>query len=140
MRKIIYTRPDGGLSVVSPVINTLGEREDFTEAQAEQRAWDALPSDAINPQFVDASAIPADRTFRGAWTHGGDKVAVDMGKAREIQAQRLADTAHADALAAQKQAARDAVDMTAINAAATPQDLIKLSADVVAGATVKTGA
>ncbi len=93
MRKIIYSRPDGGLSVVHPIINSVGEAEGFTEAQAEQRAWDKLPKDAFNPQFVEADVIPANRTFREAWVHGGDVVTVDIAKAKGICKYKLKDPA-----------------------------------------------
>lgn len=88
MRKIVYTRPDGGLSVVHPVRNTRGETL-TTDAQIEQRAWDKLPAEAINPRWADAAEIPADRSLRNAWKDAGDKVAHDMGKAREITKARL---------------------------------------------------
>jgi len=68
MRKIIFTRPDGGLSVVHPSRNTIGETL-TTDAEIEQRAWNKLPTDAINPKFVNASDIPTDRTFRDAWEY-----------------------------------------------------------------------
>lgn len=87
MRKIIFTRQDGGLSVVVPVINTHPAREDITEEQAEQRAWGDLPEDAINPRFVDS--VPEDRSFRNAWTDDGKAVAVDMDKAVEIHKDNL---------------------------------------------------
>jgi hypothetical protein len=88
MKKIIYTRPDGGLSVVHPVRNTLGETL-TTDAEIEQRAWDKLPADAINPQFVEAAEIPTDRTFRNAWKAEAGNVAVDMGKAKDLTKDRL---------------------------------------------------
>jgi hypothetical protein len=80
MRKIIYTRPDGCVSVVTPVINTYPVRESITEAQAEQRAFDKLPADAINPQFVEASAIP-DRSTRKFWKLENGAITVDTAKA-----------------------------------------------------------
>lgn len=89
MRKIIYTRPDGGMSFVTPIINTLPTVESITDEQAEQRAWNRLPAYAINPQFVPPTAIPSDRTFRDAWTAMGSSVAVDMIKAREIHKHTL---------------------------------------------------
>lgn len=88
MRKIVYTRPDGGLSVVHPVRNTLGETLTI-DAEIEQRAWDRLPDDAINPQYVDADTIPTDRTFRNAWKAEAGNVAVDMGKAKDLTKDRL---------------------------------------------------
>lgn len=144
MRKIIYTRPDGGLSVMHPVMNTRGEAADFTEADAEQRAWDRLPLDAINPRFVDEGEIPTDRTFRNAWTHGGDKIDIDMAKAVEIQKGKLRelraplfiqnDIAIQDALVsgdkgalsvavARRDSLRDVTVDPAIAAATTPDEL-----------------
>lgn len=84
MRKIIFTRPDGGVTVVYPVINITEISAGFTEADAEQRAWDKLPVDAINPVFVDESAIPTDRTFRNAWEHSGNSVTQNITKAKTI--------------------------------------------------------
>ena len=88
MRKIIFTRPDGGVSVMHPVRNTIGETL-TTDAEIEQRAWDALPKDAINPVFVDESAIPEDRTFRDSWEHGGNSVIVNINKAKSLTKDRL---------------------------------------------------
>ena len=68
MRKILFTNTDGSLSVVHPTRNTIGETL-TTDAEIEQRAWDKLPVDAINPVFVDESVIPTDRTFRNAWEY-----------------------------------------------------------------------
>lgn len=83
MRKILFTNIDGSLSVVHPVCNTIGETL-TTDAEIEQRAWDKLPVDAINPVFVDESVIPTDRTFRNAWEHGGDSVIQNITKAKTI--------------------------------------------------------
>ena len=83
MRKIIFTNTDGGLSVVHPVRNTIGETL-TTDAEIEQRAWDKLPVDAISPMFVDESAIPTDRTFRNAWEHNGDSITQNITKAKSI--------------------------------------------------------
>ena len=68
MRKIVYTNSSGILCVVHPVRNTIGETL-TTDAEIEQRAWNKLPTDAINPKFVNASDIPTDRTFRNAWEY-----------------------------------------------------------------------
>lgn len=146
MRKIIFTRPDGGLSVVHPVINTLGEAADFTEAKAEQRAWDKLPKDAINPRWADAVEIPADRTFRDAWNDTGI-VSVNMPKAREIhkdwlrklrkpllseldvayqRADEIGDVAEKRRIAAEKQVLRDITAHPGIEAAQTPDELISV--------------
>ena len=65
MRKIAYTQKDGSLAVVYPVRNTHPQVEDLTDAEVEQRAFDRLPKDAINPQFVEF--IPSDKTLRHLW-------------------------------------------------------------------------
>lgn len=124
MKKIIYTRPDGGLFVVNPVRNTVGETLK-TDAEIEQRAWDCLPADAINPQFVDASEIPADRTFRNAWIANSGKVDHDIAKCKSIahekrRARRAEEFAPLDVMAtipskaaqaeSQRQAIRDKYD------------------------------
>jgi len=83
MRKILFTNTDGSVSVIHPVRNTIGETL-TTDAEIEQRAWDKLPVDAINPVFVDESAIPTDRTFRNAWEHSGNSVTQNITKAKTI--------------------------------------------------------
>jgi len=83
MRKILFTNTDGSLSVVHPVCNTIGETL-TTDVEIEQRAWDKLPVDAINPVFVDESVIPTDRTFRNAWEHGGNSITQNITKAKNI--------------------------------------------------------
>ena len=81
MKKIIYTNSDGSLAVVHPIRNTIGETLTM-DAEIEQRAWDALPKDAINPVFVDESVILEDRTFRDSWEHGGNSIIVNIEKAK----------------------------------------------------------
>jgi len=146
MRKIVYTRSDGGLSVVTPVINTQGEASDFTEAQAEQRAWNKLPDDAINPRWADPTEIPSSREFRNAWEDVGT-VQVNMPKAREIhkdwlrklrkpllseldvayqRADEIGDVAEKQRIAAEKQVLRDITAHPGIEAAQTPDELISV--------------
>lgn len=90
MRRIIYTRPDGGVSVVSPApaAQFLSETED--EFLARIQAKD-VPSDAINPQIVDESAIPVDRTFRNALRQNGALLVHDLPVCRNIQERRIED-------------------------------------------------
>lgn len=143
MRKISYTRPDGGLSVVHPVRNTVGEKL-TTDAEIEQRSWDKLPADAINPQWINESAVPTDRTFRNAWKANAGGIDVDMLKARELHRHKLrelrkpkmealdtaymradetGDTTEKTRIAALKQALRDVTADLAIDAARTPDKL-----------------
>ena len=140
MKRILFTRPDGGLSVVTPVINT---RENITEDAALERAVKKLPSDAVNVRVVDASEIPTDRSFRNAWEDSG-KIDVNMPKAREIHKERLrqirapllakldveyqradeqGDAALKAQIATKKQALRDVSKHSAIAAAKTPDEL-----------------
>jgi hypothetical protein len=139
MKKIIFTCPDGGVLVVHPLRNTIGETL-TTDAEIEQRAWDKLPADAINPMFVDESAIPTDRTFRNAWEHGGDSVTQNIikvkviahDKRREARSAEFAPldikaTIPSEATAAEiaRQAVRDkyAAMQTAIDAATTTDQI-----------------
>lgn len=152
MRKIIYTRPDGGLSVVTPIINThalvdgklVPQPEDISEEQAIQRALAKLPADAVGVQVIDASLVPTDRTFRNAWKAGTGCIEHDMAKCRELHRNKLRemrkpklealdveymkaleknDQVAIAAIVAKKQALRDAPADPAIEAAATPETL-----------------
>lgn len=102
------------------------------------------PLQAINPQVVDLDVIPADRTFRNAWEHGGDKVAVNMDRARTIHLDRIREVRNAALVAldvetmkavgkgdpevlgtveAQKQALRDIPQVLDLTVAQTPDEL-----------------
>lgn len=94
MRVIIFTHPDGKISVRYPVRNTVGETL-ATDAEIEQRAFNKLPANAINVQWVDLSSIPADDTFRDAWFQNGARIEHDMQKCRKI-ASRLSKIAESD--------------------------------------------
>lgn len=75
---IIYTRPDGGISVVT-----------YTP-EKEQEAFNALPSDAINPRITnDPAELPTDRIFRNAWVDTGKKIDHDISKCQAITKERL---------------------------------------------------
>jgi|TARA_R100000329_G_scaffold24792_2_gene23469 hypothetical protein len=58
--RFIYTRDDGGLSIVCPADNC-----DLTLDQIKAKD---CPSDKT-VYTVDKSAIPTDRSFRDAWTY-----------------------------------------------------------------------
>lgn len=75
MKKIMYTRFDGGVSIITPAnqlvlaeqipeIGTLTEAEflDYVIAKS-------VPQDATNVHVIDDTVIPSDRTFRDAWIH-----------------------------------------------------------------------
>jgi hypothetical protein len=147
MRKIVFSRPDGGITVVHPVRNS--NETTLLDAEIEQRSWDKLPLDAINPQFVNEEKIPKDRTFRDAWKHD---LSVDMPKAVEIHKTKLRDlrapklvmldvefmraVESGDAkkqkdIADKKQALRDVTDDPRIAAAKTPDELKSVMPDAL---------
>jgi hypothetical protein len=132
MKRIAYTRPDGGVSVVIPAN---GQNIDYILAKD-------IPADATNITVIDA--VPTDRAFRDAWTFDGRSFGHDMVKAREIHRDRLRvqrapllvalDVAYARAdeagdvaakaeIAARKQSLRDVTATPAIDAAQTVDDL-----------------
>ena len=139
IRKIIYSRPDGGLSVVQPIRNTRGEPEGITDAEIEQRAFDKLPADAIDPHFVSEAEVPTDRSYRDSWeADGATKIKHNMPKARDIhrdkmravrlpklaaldidyqRADETGDTARKTEITSQKQALRDVTAVPEIEAA-----------------------
>lgn len=144
MKRIIFTRANGVLSVMTPAINTHPERENITEDEAVARALAKMPADAVGVQVVDESAIPTDRTFRNAWVASGATVVHDMVKARNIHRDALralrkaklealdiayqradedGNVAAKAAIAAKKRALRDVTSDPAIEAAATPEAL-----------------
>lgn len=75
MSKIIYTNPEGGVSVVHPTgevpINELPAKLGLTDYE-----------------IVDDDVIPTDRTFRNAWVKSGATVAEDLPKCKEIAHER----------------------------------------------------
>ena len=139
IRKIIYSRPDGGLSVVQPNRNTRGEPDGITDAEIEQRAFDKLPADAIDPHFVSEAEVPTDRSYRDSWeADGATKIKHNMPKARDIhrdkmravrlpklaaldidyqRADETGDTARKTEITSQKQALRDVTAVPEIEAA-----------------------
>lgn len=148
MRRIMYTRPDGGLSIVIPVVS-LDDPEDFSEDDAFDRTLSKdVPPDAQNVVVVDASEIPLDRTYRNAWVHRDGAIAHDMTKAADIHRSMLRGK-RAPLLAAldvdfmrafesgdmpaiadigrRKQALRDITRHPDIDAAKTPDDLKKIT-------------
>ena len=136
-RRIIYTRPDGGVSIIVP-----------TPGVSDAELFKAVPADAINPTATVAEDVPTDRTFRNAWKAAGRKCEVGVPKAKEIaherrRAARAAEFAPLDveatipAKAAQAEAARQAIRdkyagmQSAIDAATTVEELKAAAAGVL---------
>jgi hypothetical protein len=150
--KIVYTRPDGGLSIVTAapkedIERALGPLTD--EAYRAHVLERSIPEDARDVRVMPDDWQPqADRSFRDAWHLDGRNVGVDMAKARDIhrdrlrrdRAERLAHLdieamraieagGDAEAVAAEKQKLRDAPAHPAIEAVQTPEGLKALTLD-----------
>lgn len=142
---LIFTRTDGGLTVVVPCISE-NDPVGFTEAQAVARALsESVPLSAkTNARVIENSDVPSDRTFRDAWKDSGSNIDVDMPKAREIwrekmrlarkpklealdveyqKADEIGDQERKKLIAGLKKLLRDLTDLPAIEAAQTPEEL-----------------
>lgn len=135
MKKIVYTRYDGGISIVSLAADT---------DAALVRALAKIPVDSLNPTVVEDTIIPTDRTFRNAWKAGIGVIEYDMPKCRDIWRNRMrvarapklavldaeylraderGDTAEKQRIAAEKKKLRDVTIDPRIEAAQTPEVL-----------------
>lgn len=83
-KRIVYTRPDGGLSIIAPTPDFVKGCKSLRAALAIIRAKD-VPKDAVNVMVCDAADLPQDRTYRDAWCCQDSKnIEIDMPKARDI--------------------------------------------------------
>jgi len=76
MERLIYSNPDGGVSVVIPAHDFGGSMNDLALSLN-------LPEDTAFA-VVDETDIPADRTFRGAWRLGDHGINQDIEAAKDI--------------------------------------------------------
>lgn len=89
----MYTRPDGGVSIVTPVdkaqieinLNRQLTDEEY-EAHVRERS---IPVDATNVTTIEDADIPSNREFRDAWKQSDNKIDFDLEKARNIQLERM---------------------------------------------------
>lgn len=72
-KRLIFTRPDGGVSIIVPAPGV-----DM------KRVMQDVPEDAIDPQIVEVADIPQDRTFRDGWKQEGKKCVEGLDKCKEI--------------------------------------------------------
>lgn len=72
-QRIIYTQPDGTVAVIIPT----------GELPIEQVVAKDVP-EGVPYEIVDASDVPADRTFRGAWVMGDCCIEHDLDKCKAI--------------------------------------------------------
>jgi len=70
MNRIIYQTPEGGVAVIIP-------------AESVEAALKDVPA-GVDYEIVDASEVPTDRTFRGAWIMGDCCIDHDLDKCRAI--------------------------------------------------------
>lgn len=134
----LITREDGGVSVMR-----MSRAMSDAEAEHEARRA-ALPSPAVSWRWVPEAVVPQRDEYRGAWVDTGKAIEHDMSKARELHRERLRrgrkpllealdveyqqadeadDKARKRAVAARKQALRDAPASPAIEAATTIDEL-----------------
>ena len=122
MKKIIFTMPDGLLSVMHPqegarfafsitfsggqilpqppssrplpvdsfkrgwpISGATADWAETEDAFVARIATKDVPPSATDVVFVEASAIPTDRTFRNAWIMDGNSIGHDMVKCRNIK-------------------------------------------------------
>lgn len=86
MKKLIYTRDDGGISIVWPVPKAQLERTLGALTEEEYKAHVVARSipDGKAYREVDDSELPADREFRDAWKDTGSAIDHDMDKCRAM--------------------------------------------------------
>ena len=89
MKRLMYTRPDGGVNIVIPapkadIEKVLGPLTD-AEYEAHVKAR-SLPKDATNVKSISDGDLPDDRTYRNAWVldNSTDKVDLHLDKVKEI--------------------------------------------------------
>lgn len=131
---IIYTKPDGTLAVCRPAPKFIAQFATEEEGLSAVVAK-SVPADAADVEIVDESAVPDDRTFRGAWVKNGGDIGCDMEKARAIHMDRIRavrdkELARLDIeqlkgsdVAAEKQRLRDIPQTVDLSGAATPEEL-----------------
>ena len=134
MKRFAYTRPDGGVSILLPLIKE--KRQDETEAEFIARVCARqIPADAADVTEMEEADIPKDRTFRDAFALNAGRIEVDMPKARTIHMNRIRQARDKELsrldieqlkgndVAAAKQALRDLPQTFDLTVATTPDQL-----------------
>jgi len=96
---IVYSRQDGGVSVVSPSPRYMAEliASGLSEEQALKVVMQKdVPADALGATILDAATLPTE-AFRHAWRLSGARVSVDVDAARQIHRSKLERIAARDA-------------------------------------------
>ena len=86
MKKLVYTREDGGVSIVIPAPKADLEKilGPLTEAEYKAHVTERSIPAGVTAREVDDSELPSDRTFRDAWQDSGVVISHDMNKCRAI--------------------------------------------------------
>ena len=89
MKKVIFTQPNGIISVMTPILTEINPATGVEFTLQEIIDKDLIPTGITTFSIVEDSVIPPDRTFRSAWVGNGVGVSTativeDMTKAKEI--------------------------------------------------------
>lgn len=89
--KFVYTKPDGGVAIVSAAPKADLERVlgPMTRAQYRQHVIERSIPKGVEYRELPDDWVAPDRAFRNAWIAEGSAVSVDMGKARQIHMGRV---------------------------------------------------
>lgn len=94
MEKIIYSKLDGNISIVTPasiasIEKVLGS---LTQQEYEDHVYSrSVPNGAINPRLISLADLPVSREFRNAWCDVTEENRVDISceKARDLKLEEL---------------------------------------------------
>lgn len=93
MNKILYTRPDGGVSIVVPAPKESLEQVlgPLTVKEYSEHVYrKSIPEDAINIREIEDTDLP-DREFRNAWVDVTEESRIDIccSKARDLKLEEV---------------------------------------------------
>ncbi len=88
VKRIVYTRLDGRISVINPAPEYVASFETEDEAMADLLIRD-VPNDAVDAQIINEIDVPLNREFRNAWRQSTGVFSVDMPQAREIHIEHI---------------------------------------------------
>lgn len=84
-KRIAYKNDENGVSIVNPGINCSLSIKELAKKDV-PASPDGTPRKCI---FVDQQDMPSDREFRDAWYIEGEKIGIDIQKARSIHMSKI---------------------------------------------------
>lgn len=135
--KLAIKRTDGGLSIMNLIADAEGN---FPDIEKTVKQWE-VGSLFKAESWQEITDFPDDRTFRDAWHHDGEKITVNMDKARDIHMQRIrfsrneklkeldVETFRGKNVQAEKQVLRDLPQTFDLTKAKNPEELKALWPD-----------